>query len=103
MNRLPKAKRVAGGSSEKFLRKKRSRHGNQHLHVIATRERQNATRTLTKVRVAVGDARREASVEKCYWIEVGREWKRCILSRQQGDPLRGVEVERMVGAWVEFS
>jgi hypothetical protein len=56
--------------SEKFLRRKRSRHRYQTLHVIVTRE---PTKNHAEPRRACsggdGDVRGEASVEKCHWIK----------------------------------
>ena len=43
----------------------------RHLHVIATREPTKCHADPYKA-CPVGDVRREASVEKCYWIEVGK-------------------------------
>jgi hypothetical protein len=82
---LPKAKRVAGGTLvKKSLSRKRSRHRYKMKHHA---EPQGRRRRMHRARF---------SVEKRCWTEESK-------SGNTAEICRGVEVPRMVDAWVEFS
>jgi len=93
-----KRKGLPEGRSEKFPGEKEAGTVNQTFTRNHNARTDNATRNPHKA-CAVGDVRREASVEKCYWIEVGKRGNTAYLRGRK----MTTEVERMVGAWVEFS
>ena len=88
-----KRKGLPEGRSEKFPGEKEAGTVNQTFTRNHNARTDNATRIPHKACV-VRDVRREASVEKCYWIEVGKRGNTAYLRGRKGT----TEVERMVRA-----